>query len=232
MHTAHEETDEDTGITLKIVIDDHGTESPLENDEAVIMAVYHRRYINPAEGKLIAKPFGAGYWDLSNMEDCEAFEKANAHATAPYAVFPLYMYDHSGTSYRCSMGGNPFSCPWDSGRAGIIALKKSDVGTPGKKYKLGDGTTKTIGSYFEQAQHMCEVYTAWANGEVYGYIVEDEDGEELDACWGFIETEGAEGYVMEEGKNAFKYHIEEALKAQKKTAADQKAIGKEFGMDI
>lgn len=230
-HIAKEETDEATGITLKIMIDDGGTESPLEHDSAVIMAVFHRHYTNPAEGKLIPKPFGAGYWDMSNVEDAQAFRKANAHASAPYVVFPLFMYDHSGTSYRCSEGGNPFSCPWDSGRVGIIAMKKSELSKPGKHY--GKGANTYVGKpYLEQAQQTCEIYTAWANGEVYGYAVENEEGDMLDSCWGFIETEGADGYVYEQGKDAMKSAIADVLQDRKIQAGWDAARAKEFGMEI
>lgn len=37
----------------------------------------------------------------------------------------------------------------------------------------------------KSAKGFCETYTCWANGEVYGYIVEDSYGEHVDSCWGF-----------------------------------------------
>lgn len=36
-----------------------------------------------------------------------------------------------------------------------------------------------------------ETYRAWADGECVGYITKDEDGEEIDACWGFYSEEDA-----------------------------------------
>jgi hypothetical protein len=41
-------------------------------------------------------------------------------------------------------------------------------------------------------------FESWANGEVYGYIVEDLDGEHLDSCWGFY----GEKYAIEEGESS------------------------------
>ncbi len=28
-----------------------------------------------------------------------------------------------------------------------------------------------------------KTYTAWANGEVYGFILRDKEGNEIDSCW-------------------------------------------------
>lgn len=46
-----------------------------------------------------------------------------------------------------------------------------------------------------------EEYAAWIAGRVYGYIVEDENGETVDSCWGFI---GEEEYAAEEAREAAK----------------------------
>ena len=39
-----------------------------------------------------------------------------------------------------------------------------------------------------------EIYKweAWADGEVYGFVVEDEDGNEVKSCWGFYGDDGEE----------------------------------------
>jgi len=51
---------------------------------------------------------------------------------------------------------------------------------------------------------ICE-YLAWASGEVYGYIVEDEDGKHIDSCWGFFGDEGRKEAVKE-AESIIKYH--------------------------
>lgn len=52
------------------------------------------------------------------------------------------------------------------------------------------------------AQGEIEIWNAWADGEVYGYIVTDTTtGEEVDSCWGFY----GEKYAEEEAKSAVKY---------------------------
>ena len=36
---------------------------------------------------------------------------------------------------------------------------------------------------------LIERYETWANGDVWGYVIEDKDGNELDSCWGFYGSE-------------------------------------------
>lgn len=211
-YTAHTETDEATGLTLKIELDDMGgTESPVSEDEAVIFAVLHRRYTNPVLEQRHAQALS---FDFTSTEGIAHFENEMDEAgdKSEWIVFPLYMYDHSGTSYQCSEGGNPFSCRWDSGRVGVIALKRADVGTPGEVHKRDGYPDYVVPSYLEQAQQVCENYTAWANGEIYGYVVEDERGDTLDSCWGFIGD--PDGYVRDEGRNMLAYHVKKTTEAR------------------
>lgn len=40
-------------------------------------------------------------------------------------------------------------------------------------------------------------YSAWRNGEVYGYVIKDDEGNELDSCWGFYGWEYCEEAAKE-----------------------------------
>ena len=182
METLHYE--ERAGLTLRIVPDDcGGTEPPIGYDDAVRLAILHRRYTNPARG-----------YGLTDQESVEAAEREARRPGAEFIAFPVYMYDHSGAAYSI----RPFSCPWDSGRAGTLFLRRSDFGRPLRK----------------AAESILARYTAWANGQVYGFIVEDEDGEHLDSCWGFIEPDGADGYVLEAGRDSLAHLAAEREKEQ------------------
>ena len=46
---------------------------------------------------------------------------------------------------------------------------------------------------------------------MYGYVVEDAEGNDLDSCWGFFGME----YCKEEGRQAAEYTREQELKADK-----------------
>lgn len=210
---AHTETDDATGVTFRIELDEGGTESPLEHDAAVIFAMLHRNYANPAEKH-----------GLRTQEDMDEFERKNCRGkSAPWVAFPLFMYDHSGTVYRVSDPApagerprNPFSCQWDSGRAGWLFVKLSEI------CKRNTPRAEKLAAARKCADVTCEVYTSWANGDVWGYVVEDEDGEHLDSCWGFIGDSDDE-YMMGEARQAFEYHKREVAKAKAETFAEEVA---------
>lgn len=169
----------DQFATVKIILDDTGsTESPLDHDEAIIFAVLHRRYDNPAEADGLTSP--------------EAIAEFAAENAAEWDEFPLYMIDHSGTAYRVSQTGNPFrTCDpgeWDSGRVGSVFVKRADVGP--------DALTA--------ANVACEQYTHWANGNIWGYVIETPDDDHVDSCWGFIGDSDDE-YLIAEATAAAKY---------------------------
>lgn len=144
---------------------DQDAELPLTYDSEVRMVVLHRRYMDPSEGACGADPSAVAHW-----------EKRNARS---WHIVPLWLYDRSGTVYR-SAEQNPFSCRWDSGRVGIIAMRRRAI----------KGNTP------EQVQAMldsvCDTYTSWANGECYGYDVKGAAGEVIDSCGGFISHDVAE----------------------------------------
>lgn len=106
---------------------------------------------------------------------------------------PVYAYVHSGCTIKCSENGNPFSCPWDSGRSGLAYVETSDA-----QRELSDATA--MSDVAENAKvyirSAVETFDAYLRGAVYGYVVEAkvvdpdsgeelDDWEEKDSCWGF-----------------------------------------------
>lgn len=163
------------GLTADIIVD-QDVEQPFKGDDAVKIVVLHRRYPDPSEGTVGSDPAEIARW-------CKKREKS-------WYVIPLFMYDHSGTIYGVGQS-NPFSCPWDSGRAGIIALKRQVYGVEGRDDD----------KMLERAKSIAEVYTDWANGSCYGYVLKDKDGEELDSCWGYIGREDVDSQAADAAKN-------------------------------
>lgn len=179
--------DEETGIRVFAEMD-QTAQNPLNDDEAVIFAVLHRHYDNPAEDH------------LNSVDAIAEFEAENTGDDSEWMVFPLWMFDHSGNVYRAG-ASNPFSCPWDSGRVGVIALKRSEFGAPaGETFDALDC-----------ANAICANYTDWANGNAWGYVVEDAKGVSLDSCWGYVGDHDEE-YFRGEAMSSFNYHVAEARK--------------------
>jgi len=92
---------------------------------------------------------------------------------------PLYLYDHSGLS----MSTGTFSCQWDSGQVGFIYV------TVDKLLKQF-GKKELTQDLIEQAKKILDnevkTYDQFLSGEVYGYVIEDANGENIDSCWGFF----------------------------------------------
>lgn len=115
---------------------------------------------------------------------------------------PLYLYDHSGITMRTS----PFSCPWDSGQVGFIyvthARIKAEMGRP-KGVNNFTGIKHVMKKDIERAERALlsevKIYDNYLTGEVYGYMVEDDEENHIDSCWGFYGDEGKK-YMIEEAK--------------------------------
>jgi hypothetical protein len=96
-----------------------------------------------------------------------------------YHVLPLQAYIHSGVCL--SLG--QFHDPWDSGQIGYVLVQK----------RAGFRNIQAA------AQSLVDEWNSWLSGEVYGFIVEDSDGEHIDSCWGFI---GDIKFCIAEAKSA------------------------------
>lgn len=60
--------------------------------------------------------------------------------------------------------------------------------------------------------HLAE-WVDWANGNVWGIVVTDEDGDELDSCWGFIgDPYPEDGYIRSEARRMAEGAAEQAAR--------------------
>lgn len=96
-------------------------------------------------------------------------------------IMPVSIYDHSGVSIWL---GSP-TCMWDSGQVGFMYLTKKDA-----LRELGNCTEE---NWKERAMECMEaemeVYNCYISGDVYGFVIEDEDENEIDSCWGYYGDE-------------------------------------------
>jgi hypothetical protein len=96
---------------------------PRKDSNLGFMACFHRRY---ALGDEVTHPF-AGTVTVEEAQQIENTETCPAAIFdgkwEPCIVLPLYLYDHSGIT----MNTTGYSCPWDSGRIGIIYASYSGI---------------------------------------------------------------------------------------------------------
>lgn len=117
-------------------------------------------------------------------------------------ILPLYLYDHGGITMKTSN----YSCPWDSGQVGYIYVTKEDVR---KEWGVQRISAKLREQVYSILKSEVQVYAWYLEGQVYGFVVEDEEGEIVDSCWGFYgyRSEGYK-YMVSETESAVDFEIE------------------------
>jgi hypothetical protein len=65
----------------------------------------------------------------------------------------------------------------------------------------------------EKATSVClEAWRAWAEGDVFGYVVTAPDGSDVGSCWGYYGFDRERDYVMSEARAAIAYDVSERQK--------------------
>lgn len=121
-------------------------------------------------------------------------------------ALPLYLYDHSGITVSTT----PFSCPWDSGFFGIIAVDVEKVKTEYRWTKL---TKRRRTQIEELLQAEVKTLDDYFTGQVYGFTITSINDEktELDSCYGYFGEDGVK-QLQEECKHFIDTHINEQCK--------------------
>jgi signal recognition particle subunit SEC65 len=151
------ETIEHNGFKIEIH-QDQDAESPREWDNLGTMICAHKRYC------------------LGDIQTSKPTIPDDA------IVLPLFLYDHSGISM--SVGREyPFNCPWDAGQVGVIYVTREKA--------LEEFSAKRLTKAIRDKAIKCmvqevETYDLFIRGEVYGYIIKDDEDNDLGSCWGFI----------------------------------------------
>lgn len=119
------------------------------------------------------------------------------HDPSELFFIPVYTYIHSGVAMRTT----PFSCPWDSGLSGFVYAQKAAI----LKECGEEEWTDQVAQYaIKRAGCLVESYGQYLNGEVYAYIVEDDEGNVIASCHGFL---GDPDYALEEGQAEAEYSL-------------------------
>jgi hypothetical protein len=177
---------------------DQDAESPREWDNFGRIWTFQRSYNSPDETPAKEPRAALEYLACElygNALDCDRLDDSALMALIQRraVVLPVFVYEHGNIAYSCGA----FSCPWDSGQCGwTFATKAEILENWGGKYLTPAKRAKA-----EKAlRGEVETYSQYANGEVYGYVLKDENGDELDSLWGCFGFE----YVQEEARAAAK----------------------------
>ena len=180
------------------IIQDTDPESPRTWCNLGTIAYKHRRYKLGEEE--ISDPIE---WleDMLNKDRAyvytnERLQQLGDEFLKKYIALPIFIYDHSGITISTSS----FTCRWDSGQVGYIYASLDDVR---KEYGVKRVSKKTREKVVRVLQSEIDAFDQYLTGDVYGFIIEDEDGNHIDSCWGFFGSNPME--------NGMSCHIEREL---------------------
>jgi hypothetical protein len=187
-----------TNSQYKIVIDkDMNCESPRTNVNLGTMVCFHRRY------DLSDRKHGYTTEEIRYSE-----ETGKLLGDEPMIFLPVYGYDHGGMSISTT----PFSCPWDSGKMGIIYVKESKVKEEYKRKRITKALREKV---LNNLRAEIEEMNKWLHNDTWCYQVYGTDGVLIESVGGFIGRE----YLDEHLKEYYSDPIETLMEVAKQATA-------------
>lgn len=157
---------------------DPDAESPRQWSNLGTLICWHRRYrLGDSHQFDSPEAFLRNLANVSDQSDL-LLDQLRERAGHKAITLPVFIYDHSGLA----MNTIGFHCPWDSGQVGFVYVTLEVV-------RKEFGVKRVTKAIREKAEDILRgeivSYDAYLGGRVYGYVIE-QDGEEIDACWGFV----------------------------------------------
>ena len=185
-------------------------------DNLTTMACFHKRY------NLGDKNHGFNQADYSSWD--EMFADV-VRKVKPAVIAQLFLYDHSGLRIKIGSFNGLLSqghAEFDSGPVGFVWISAEAA-------RLEYGWKKiTKARQLDLNEHLSfdvQVYDDYLSGSVYGYVIEDANGNEIKdgSCWGFFGHDS----IKEDGdavKQA-KCTIDWPIQRPPKTSLPENAVG-------
>lgn len=165
------EREEYKNYVIRILVDDNPM-NPREDENLGTMVCFHKRYILGDKHDI-------------RSEDFSSWAEIEEHLIKEYdacVILPLYLYDHSGITISCG-NSYPYNDRWDAGQVGFIYISKEKVRKEYSVKHISKELKERVTKYLEGE---VKVYDDYLRGDVYGFLVEDEEGEHIDSCWGYF----------------------------------------------
>ncbi len=196
-------TEKIKNLTIEIYTD-YDAESPdAYGDDGLFLVGYHRDFTVKRD-KIVTKDECIAALDpkySGSVVNDDGLVSAGADLRAKYHVFPLEAYIHGGVSLYLS-GGATIDRQWDVSQLGAVFVSRTEWPDADKARKA--------------ALSLIQEWNDVLSGNVYGYIVRDERGNDLDSCWGFIGDYDADGGILSEARAIAKNrNTPAAIKARK-----------------
>lgn len=205
MPDAIETVEMDHGVTVELFHDDDPQDPRTEWGNCTTMLCSHPRYTLGDE-----QFAGVDLWD--DPEDGPTTLEEWLREEHDAVLFaPLFLFDHSGLSM--SMGevnstdvsrAGRFvgdEAGWDTSAVGFIIMTAAQMDE--FTDAANDDTARLARCQMAMAAEV-RTYDQYLTGDVYGYRVTDQWGDELDSCWGFYGGDYALGEATAAGECAVK----------------------------
>lgn len=140
--------------------------------------------------------------DRGNRSDVWYAWQRYKKAHAEYACFVVHVANYGGGNIALSLGD-----VWDGeyDKKGRWAGREPEAMV---RIKRDEGWSRSVE---EVAKSLVNEWNQYLSGDVWGYVIKDEEGEEVDSCWGYYGTDDCE----EQARSAAAWHEEHALKQLK-----------------
>ena len=188
------------GLIIKIYQDEDYRNPDDWEYSSVFLVSFHSDFSVRREGfekEICQYLAGNKEQDESVIEKAKSIEKE-------YHIFGHDAYIHSGVVLALSYEGNFVDRRWDVSQLGLVFVSKKE--------------TKNRKKAKELARSLIKDWNDCLSGNVYGYVVENENGENLRSCWGFygdIEESGIIEEAKAEARNIAKERMIKHLKGLK-----------------
>jgi hypothetical protein len=174
---------EANGLNVKIYSDEDPINPRVDYDNDDVMVAFHKRYSLGDKHNYSFNDFNS--WDELKAQICKDNDVLE--------ILPLYLLDHSGITISTT----DFNDKWDSGMVGFIFITKDEARKSHMVKKISKKVRETC---HKNLLSSVETYNQYIRNDVYGYVIEDKDENEIDSCWGFFGL----AYCIEEAKDAAK----------------------------
>jgi phage pi2 protein 07 len=214
------ESKEYRGCKIRIVQEEHA-ESPREWDNLGHLLMERQRNYRLGDEQSVDPfrkllDFATDYFDaierltgkypdvdsLSVAEDPESFDAMLRYIDMNYAILGVSFRDHG--SHGCRLSTHPIT-QFDDDTDGIIYAPHDKIKEwLGKDKSWDELRTQAV----ENLKGEIETYENYLNGIVAGWIAEDEEGEEIESCWGYYPDEkGDWSDPISEAESSIDHHL-------------------------
>lgn len=186
------------GLTVEIM-QDEDAEDPRQWDNIGTMVCFHKRYR--------LGDYDHGFKTVDGLDWPVKLKEFLVAQKDTLLVLPLFLMDHSSLSMRTDSAAFKAcdSAGWDWGQVGVIYVTHEKI-----VKEFGACNEETIAKARAGLIQEVETYSQYLAGEVYGYVIEDEDGNNVDSCFGMFGFEYCKKEAMAQAERSIYAPVSDA----------------------